>query len=259
MSGTAVAPASAAYCAAIFGWTASGAGQLLRVDKALLAAGTVTTWSLGGFFNTPNTTLGFQYSDDGTNWFDLRSGVGLVIPPLPAAQQVAAIDYETQPGVQRSYRARGSGVSAAITTQVVGLWSATATATTSTADWVYLSDPTVPGSAVQCLLNGDWQPVIHEELTLYYPIGRQTGIKSTDGTKGISGTVDLLTSTVAARHALEALVEQADTLYLQLPVEGHYITTSADRAGAVLATTLSGPFGFSRGNYSVPYIAASKP
>jgi hypothetical protein len=264
LSGVGTAPSGAYFCTLTLTWSATAASQITRVDKIAVfyganVLGGVPTWSLGGFYGTANTTVEIQYSDDGVTWLDVRNGSALAVPLTGFSPVASVIDYETQPGVQRSYRARGNGVSATITTFVVGSWSNTATATTTTNGYVYLSDPTVPESAVQCLLGSDWQPVIHEELTIYYPIGRDTAVKSTNGTKGIGGTVTLRTSTTAARKALLALLAQTDTLFLQLPEEAYYITTSGDRTGTALASTLAGPQGFSQSDVSVPYLEAAKP
>jgi hypothetical protein len=236
------------YASIHLSWTTTGTGQITRFDELAIFCGaaTVTAWSLGGFYGATLLSIEVQhYNFANGQWEDVYGSTGLTVDPVLG---ITAIDYAATYGVVAQYRARVVGYSAGISRYVVSLWSA----------MVWISDPTTPHSAVGCLLDSDWSPVIHEEMQVYYPIGRANGVKSTDGTKGLSGSVSLLTSTDAQRKSLEALLAGTETLLLQLPTESHYVAIDGDRQGSVLWTT-QGVKAFSRSSISFAYIEVPAP
>ena len=98
---TAVAPANAAYANLTVTVDTLPAAGVVYCDKMLLAPGTSSSWSPGGFVGA--STVNFTFSDDNVNWFAVRNGTGVAIP---ANQQVSVIDYEGALGFTRHYQAQ---------------------------------------------------------------------------------------------------------------------------------------------------------
>lgn len=96
------APLDATFVSVSISAASLGASELLYVDNVLLAPGTSTTWTAGGFVGT--TVANFSFSDDGVNWYALRNGTGVSIPT--ANQVVTAVDYEGSLGFERHYQAQ---------------------------------------------------------------------------------------------------------------------------------------------------------
>ena len=113
-------------------------------------------------------------------------------------------------------------------------WSniAAATPQPSTGARWFISDPTVQGSGVVFDMNTDWRPTLHEEATLYYPIGRDHGVKGTTGGKGIGGQIDALAITSEQWNRLSAVLGNTNTLMLQTPFRMFYVLlNNQDRIG----------------------------
>lgn len=99
---TAVVPALSAFMSITVSGSGLSAGEILNVDEILLAPGTSTTWTAGGFVGT--TMVNLMFSDDGVNWFPVRNGTGVAIPS--GTQLVSVIDYEGSLGFTRNYQAQ---------------------------------------------------------------------------------------------------------------------------------------------------------
>jgi len=245
-------------------WTATTA-VTLSYERLSIQVGTLTApWSTGGYIGAPTSVLQVQFSDDGgSTWVTVRNGTSAIsfntlgtgaayVPPVK--------DYESIPGTPRVYRARVSAYSAQYGVEIIGTWSATATPPpTSTNGFAYLFDPTNPSGAVCGVVEGTWKGSIHESATRYWPIGRPYAAKSSDGTKGVGGTVPLRTTTKAQFDRLIALAEESGILCLVLPLERYYITLTGDRKLSVTATTLSAPTGFYHAKTTLPYLEQARP
>jgi len=161
-------------------------------------------------------------------------------------------------GTPRLYRARGVAVSGG--SPLPGAWSAPISPSPgpTTQYHYFLSDPTDPTSGAQFDLMTDWKPLIHEENTIYYAIGRAEAIKSSAGTKGMSGTMEATTTTYAAWQRIVALLKSTAVLLLQTPVDQYYLTLDGDRTGDVLLATY-GRTDFSQVKHQFVYVAAARP
>ena len=267
-SATVAVPTAAVAYAVGFQYSAAGSSVIVRADQFGTfenyppALGT-PPWSLGGFTNAATTTIEVQYSDDGgVTWTDTRNGSAIPVPYLPATAEATVDDYEAEPGVVRSYRARVQGLSGipSVAAIVPGAWSAVESdAATSTQGKVFIQDPLDPTTAVGCVLTGDWKLTIPEKMQRYFPIGRKFGIKATDGTKGIGGSVDLQVSNHDDRLRLLALLAGTQTMLLQLPAEQYYISIDGDRTGSVTWPTMGETDDFELSNIAVPYVQAAMP
>jgi hypothetical protein len=144
---------------------------------------------------------------------------------------VTVIDCEVAPGILYTYAA----------VVISGLLSGpssspSASVTTNANNYAFLVDPTAPHTAVGFIMPTNWQPKVHEVGQLYYPLGNPTSIKSTDGTKGIGGTVPIFTSSIIQDQAVRALLQTTNALFFMTPARGAWYVMSdpsIDRIGSV--------------------------
>jgi hypothetical protein len=164
-----------------------------------------------------------------------------------------------QLGSVRQYRVRGVDLTNPAD-PITSAWSAVASPSPgpTTLFHCFLSDPTDQTSGAQFDMLTDWKPLIHEEDTIYYALGRPFAIKSTAGTKGISGTVEATTLTYPAWLRIRALLESTAVLLLQLPAEQFYIMLDGDRTGDVLLSTMART-DFNQIKHQFIYKAAAMP
>lgn len=213
---TATSPAGAAFAAIECIVLSPAANEQHYVDRVGLFHGSSFTWTLGGYVG--NSYWQVQSSVDNVNWSDIRvSGR----PTTAGEPAVTLIDAEPTPGVTTFYRARvvfNSGVSL-----YASPWTATASGITSTNGKWFILDPTNPSTAAVFDLAQDGQRIIHEVATVMYPIGRATGIKSTDGFKGRGFTIRAQTTTAAQLAALEGLIMSTVNLLVQWPMSQEYV------------------------------------
>jgi hypothetical protein len=168
---------------------------------------------------------------------------------------------EPTPWTQRRYRVRSVDVTSVPGQPIPGAWSNVAMPTPqpSTGYRWYVSDPLVQGSGVGFDMESDWQPSIHEESTIYYPLGRAHGVKATTGTKGIGGQIEALVETSTAWQDLAALLQQTGTLMVQTPIRKFYIVLiDSDRAGDALYQTVARP-DYAQFKHQFQYMEADTP
>lgn len=104
VSATAVAPVGATHAEAVLEVLATGAANEDHyADKMSLAPGASTDWSRGGLLGDVEMIV--EYSDDGMTWATVRGADAIT---LDADQAATVYDYESPPGVSRSYRAKSS-------------------------------------------------------------------------------------------------------------------------------------------------------
>ena len=210
-------------------------------------------WCLGGFAGIG--TVSVEYSDDGgATWAPTRFGVDLPVDSPP----ISFYDYEAPPGNVRLYRAIRTATSPLGYGTVSSPYSDSYDVeTTSISRW-FLLDPTDPSTSSGPLdLGSDWQPNTHEEATVFYPLGRPHGVKSTDGTKGRDGTITLLGTGYPARDAVRALLESTVVMLLQGPHDSVYLITNGDRGQNVILSTVDQPY--VQWSWSVTYIESEIP
>lgn len=102
-------------------------------------------------------------------------------------------------------------------------------------DLATLYDP-VHGTSVDFMMDGDWQPSVHEEGSLHYPKGWGFATKLTDGTKGIGGQFTLVSTNEAMDDLVETLMQVSTPLVLTLPNGDVYninLDPASDRTGTV--------------------------
>jgi hypothetical protein len=260
------APSDAAFVQIRYLVTTTAANEYHLIDEAGIFNGSMpAAWSGGGYYLAGTTTTEFQYSDDGVTWNDLRFGAALA---RNAFQQATCLDYESPPclvsttgavvGSVRQYRVRGVGIVGGLS--IPGTWSSVVSPSTppSTMNHWFLSDPTDPTSGAQFDLMTDPKLTVHEEDTIYYPLGRTTGIKASGGTKGVGGTVEATTTTYAAWQAILALMAGTQTLLLQAPVGQYYISLDSDRPADIGLSTF-GRTDFSLVKHSMTFVGATIP
>lgn len=238
----------------------SSASILERATAFAATTGALNAFAGGG--NAAAQAQEYEYSADQLNWAPVRNGVAVV----PTAQGDGSYfdtlnDYEVVPLTPTYYRVRSVGRDAATGLALFGDWSATqvvSTASTGTA-W-YLLDPLDPTTAVGLDLAQDYNRKIHEVGGTFYPFGRSTAIKSTDGMKGRwDGDWTFHPASVAARNKLLALLESTDTLLIQSPLgEQGYVmhdpgTDSQEKLN--LATVLQHPWF----DVSTSFLTAPRP
>lgn len=93
----------------------------------------------------------------------------------------------------------------------------------------------VTGDSVAFLMNPDWQPIVHEEGSLQYPIGDNFAWKLTDGTKGIGGRLTIATTSNAQDAIVKRLMQSVNELHLSLPTGDSWPimwNPATDRKGA---------------------------
>ena len=77
---------------------------------------------------------------------------------------------------------------------------------------------TVTFTTVNFMMDPDWQPAINEpNAGIFYPLGNSFGVKSTDGTKGISGTLTIVTTSDAMEATVMTLLQSTNQLTLTMP------------------------------------------
>ena len=98
-------------------------------------------------------------------------------------------------------------------------------------DLASLSDGT---TTVDFMMSPDWEPSIHEIGALYYPLGYEFAVKSTDTTKGISGQFTIVCTSQDMESDVETLLAETGELTLTLPDGSSYVITidpATDRQG----------------------------
>lgn len=186
------------------------------IDAVMLASNTAVapTYSDGG----PATTdrLELQRSiDGGTTWLPVRNSYGN--DGIVNVTGATIYDYEAPNGTAASYRIRAlhsySGVYAASD------WSASASATWSSTDW-WLKHPNLPALNLQLttamLSYADVQHAAR--MGVFQPLGATLPVVVSDTRAGATGTVVFLLSTAVLQNALDAILDAADTLFLQGPL-----------------------------------------
>lgn len=119
----------------------------LIIEAAGPYAGSVTTWSPGGFIG--NVSVEFEYSDDGgTTWLDVRDGA---LVHTGVGNQSTLVDYEAPLNAPRDYRARAWAVSQG--QMVMSQW-ASVIPVTLTGDRWWMLDPLNPETAFSFLGQG---------------------------------------------------------------------------------------------------------
>jgi hypothetical protein len=144
---------------------------------------------------------------------------------------LAVYDIEASPTVSYTYTAivtSGSLSSAA---------SAASNSVATVANGMaWIVDPLNPSGAVGFLMTTNWQPKIKEIGAVYPLLGYPFMVKSTDGTRGLGGTLPIFTSSVSQEQAVEVIIESTDTFFYMTPARGgYYLMTdpATDRQGSV--------------------------
>jgi hypothetical protein len=75
------------------------------------------------------------------------------------------------------------------------------------------------------MMSPDWKPFIPEVGQMWSPIGNAFMTKSTIGTKGVGGTLTILTIGDTADHLCEALLKETGVLTLTMPNGDSYSIT----------------------------------
>lgn len=209
---TTTAPAGAVTMALTIAGAGLSASEVLYADEMLLAPGTSTMWTIGGLVGTYSVTV---LRSDGQYVRNAGWPSG-VTTAMPSSQTLTLFDCEAAPTVSYTY------VATLTTGTVSTSSSASSSVETSSGNFAWLLDPTSPSSAVGFVMNGNWQPLIHEVGQVYYPVGYGAATKSTDGSKGVGGTIPIFTSSVAQDAAIRSLIEATDVLCLLTPQRGAF-------------------------------------
>jgi hypothetical protein len=83
-------------------------------------------------------------------------------------------------------------------------------------DYATLTD-TVTETSVDFIMATGWKPKIPEIGSIQYELGNSFPIKKTDGTKGIQGSFDLVSTSDDMDHTIETLAASINVLLLTLP------------------------------------------
>jgi hypothetical protein len=94
---------------------------------------------------------------------------------------------------------------------------------------------TVTTTTVNFVMNPDWKPDIKEVGGLFYPLGYPYAVKTTDGTKGIGGTLTIVAVTDEMDDTCQTLFQSTNVLELTMPNgDTYYIVwnPATDRKGS---------------------------
>ncbi len=100
-------------------------------------------------------------------------------------------------------------------------------------DYATLTD-TVTGTTVSFMMQSAWTPKIHEEGQLFYPLDYGFPVKLTNGTKGVGGTLSIVSTSTAMDVTVRTLLESPNALTLTLPTGDSYniMWDAQDRGGS---------------------------
>jgi hypothetical protein len=220
------APVGAAYAALIITAAGLSASEVIYFDQMLLSPGNSGVWTAGGFVGSTTVTV---LRSDGA--YVRGAGWNGTVLHLPLSQTVVIDDFEAAPGTPYTYTA------VVVSNSLSSATSApSSSASTNANKLAWLVDPLNPSGAVGFAMSANWQPLIHEAGMTYYPLGAKTASKSTDGSKGIGGTIPIFTSSVAQDNLVQALIETTDVLCLLTPARGIFYVMhdpSQDSRGAI--------------------------
>jgi hypothetical protein len=210
---TTTAPSNAAFMSMNLVANSLSAGESVYVDEVFLGPGSSTTWTKGGFVGLTSVTV---LRSDGI--FVRNAGwPANTTTALPSSNQTLVMyDQEAPPGISYTYQVFVS------TSTLTGLPTTSNAVTTTSSNMAWLFDPTAPSGAVGFVMNGNWQPMFHEVGQAYYPVGALAASKSTDGYKGLGGTIPIFTSSVAQDAAVRALLQTTNVLCFFTPARGAF-------------------------------------
>jgi hypothetical protein len=192
------APANAVFATLILNGAALGASEVLNADSMLVAPGSSTTWTIGGFVGT--TTISILRSDGqyvrGAGWEGMMS--------LPTNQQLTMYDVEAAPATPYTYTATVTAVVGGLTL-TSGASAVSASVTTNANNLAWLLDPTNPSNEVG---------------STTYSLGYKFATKLTDGFKGEGFIINIFTSSIAQEAVAQLLRTSSGALLFMLPKRG---------------------------------------
>jgi hypothetical protein len=207
------APANAVFATLILNGAALGASEVLNADSMLVAPGSSTTWTIGGFVGT--TTISILRSDGqyvrGAGWEGMMS--------LPTNQQLTMYDVEAAPATPYTYTATVTAVVGGLTL-TSGASAVSASVTTNANNLAWLLDPTNPSNAVGFTMAQNLQPIEHEVGSTTYSLGYKFATKLTDGFKGEGFIINIFTSSIAQEAVAQLLRTSSGALLFMLPKRG---------------------------------------
>ena len=113
---------------------------------------------------------------------------------------------------------------------------------------VMVADDIAAGSFVadqiNFLMNPAWLPKVHQVGQVWYPLGYPYAVVSSDGTKGVSGSLTVVATSHDMDLACQALFASTNVLKLSLPTgETYYIAwdPAADRQGNLPFSYMDNP------------------
>lgn len=83
-------------------------------------------------------------------------------------------------------------------------------------DLATLTD-TVTANSITFAMSPDWEPSVPEIGAIYYPLGYPYAVKLTDGTKGIQGTMTIVSDSADMEATVLELLQSTNILELVLP------------------------------------------
>jgi hypothetical protein len=105
-------------------------------------------------------------------------------------------------------------------------------------------EDTVTLASVSFMMNPGWEPTIHEEGMLWYPLGNLYATKSTDGTKGVGGKFTIVCTSDTMEANVITLLTSLNPLLLTLPNGSNYhitIDPATDRKGNKVFSMMENP------------------
>ena len=103
---------------------------------------------------------------------------------------------------------------------------------------------TVTFTSICFLMNPAWLPKMHQVGAVWYPLGYPYAAVSSDGTKGVAGTITVVSTSHAMDVTCRALFASTNVLELNLPTgETYYIAwdPSVDRTGNLPFSYMDNP------------------
>ncbi len=216
--------------------------------SATTAATTLTgTGTAAGGYTFANTTMLFQYSDDGTTWYTVRGGSAVA----PNASFIGTvIDYEAQPGIQRSYRVYVVG-----TGSIQSLTSTTQNSTAVPTSW-WIKDPLAPATNVAIRVTTEGQLTRRINRGVFDVLGSTYPLVVKDARHAVELPLEVQTTTKAERDALVVLLATEHTLLVQAPSTvgvSRYVEVGASVEERV---TVNVPYRFS---WTLPCVEVAAP